>query len=222
MSPLVKNEPLIDAVLFDFGGVVTTSPFEAFSRYETEIGAPTDSIRRINSTNPNNNAWAKMEKSEVDISEFCELFEAEAADFGLELSGQKVLECLSGNVRPEMVRALEILKQRVRIGCITNNMKSGHGAGMARTSEQAASVAQIMEMFEVVVESAKVGLRKPDVRIYELACSELGVDPRNCAYLDDLGINCKTAANLGMVAIKVVDPQVALDDLERVVGFSLR
>jgi putative hydrolase of the HAD superfamily len=218
----VKNEPLIDAVLFDFGGVVTTSPFEAFSRYETEIGAPTDSIRRINSTNPNNNAWAKMEKSEVDISEFCELFEAEAADFGLELSGQKVLECLSGNVRPEMVRALEILKQRVRIGCITNNMKSGHGAGMARTSEQAASVAQIMEMFEVVVESAKVGLRKPDVRIYELACSELGVDPRNCAYLDDLGINCKPAANLGMVAIKVVDPQVALDDLERVVGFSLR
>ncbi len=163
-----------------------------------------------------------MEKSEVDISEFCELFEAEAADFGLELSGQKVLECLSGNVRPEMVRALEILKQRVRIGCITNNMKSGHGAGMARTSEQAASVAQIMEMFEVVVESAKVGLRKPDVRIYELACSELGVDPRNCAYLDDLGINCKPAANLGMVAIKVVDPQVALDDLERVVGFSLR
>jgi len=222
VSPLVKNEPLIDAVLFDFGGVVTTSPFEAFSRYETEIGAPTDSIRRINSTNPNNNAWAKMEKSEVDISEFCELFEAEAADFGLELSGQKVLECLSGNVRPEMVRALEILKQRVRIGCITNNMKSGHGAGMARTSEQAASVAQIMEMFEVVVESAKVGLRKPDVRIYELACSELGVDPRNCAYLDDLGINCKPAANLGMVAIKVVDPQVALDDLERVVGFSLR
>ena len=222
MSPLVKNEPLIDAVLFDFGGVVTTSPFEAFSRYETEIGAPTDSIRRINSPNPNNNAWAKMEKSEVDISEFCELFEAEAADFGLELSGQKVLECLSGNVRPEMVRALEILKQRVRIGCITNNMKSGHGAGMARTSEQAASVAQIMEMFEVVVESAKVGLRKPDVRIYELACSELGVDPRNCAYLDDLGINCKPAANLGMVAIKVVDPQVALDDLERVVGFSLR
>lgn len=222
MSPLVKNEPLIDAVLFDFGGVVTTSPFEAFSRYETEIGAPADSIRRINSTNPNNNAWAKMEKSEVDISEFCELFEAEAADFGLELSGQKVLECLSGNVRPEMVRALEILKQRVRIGCITNNMKSGHGAGMARTSEQAASVAQIMEMFEVVVESAKVGLRKPDVRIYELACSELGVDPRNCAYLDDLGINCKPAANLGMVAIKVVDPHVALDDLERVVGFSLR
>jgi putative hydrolase of the HAD superfamily len=218
----VNKEPLIDAVLFDFGGVVTTSPFEAFSRYENEVGAPPDSVRRINSTNPDNNAWAKMERSEVSVSQFCELFEAEAADLGLEMSGQKVLECLSGNVRPQMVHALEILQQRVRIGCITNNMKSGRGAGMARTSQQAASITQIMKMFEVVVESAKVGIRKPDVRIYELACSELGVDPRNCAYLDDLGINCKPAANLGMVAIKVVDPEVALDDLERVVGFSLR
>ena len=218
----MKKEPLIDAVLFDFGGVVTTSPFEAFSRYENEIGAPLDSIRLINSTNPDNNAWAKMERSEVTVSEFCKLFEAEATDLGLERSGQKVLECLSGNVRPQMVRAIEILQKRVRIGCITNNMKSGHGAGMARTSEQAASVAQIMQMFEVVVESAKVGIRKPDVRIYELACSELGVDPRNWAYLDDLGINCKPAANLGMVAIKVVHPEVAIDHLESVVGFSLR
>ena len=133
----MKKEPLIDAVLFDFGGVVTTSPFEAFSRYENEIGAPLDSIRRINSTNPDDNAWAKMERSEVTVSEFCKLFEAEATDLGLKMSGQKVLECLSGNVRPQMVRAIEILQKRVRIGCITNNMKSGHGAGMARTSEQA-------------------------------------------------------------------------------------
>ena len=222
MSPLVRQESFIDAVLFDFGGVVTTSPFEAFTRYESEVGVPPDSIRRINASNPDNNAWAKMERSEVSVSEFYELFEAEAADLGLALSGRRVLECLSGSIRPQMVRALEILRKRVRIGCITNNMKSGHGAGMSRTSEQAASIAQIMEMFEVVVESAKVGLRKPDVRIYEMACSRLGVDPRNCAYLDDLGINCKPAAGLGMVAIKVVDPEVALDDLEKVVGFSLR
>ena len=222
MSPLVRNKSLINVVLFDFGGVVTTSPFEAFARYEKDVGAPPDSIRRINSTNSDDNAWAKMERSEVSTAEFCELFEAEAAELGLELSGQKVLACLSGTVRPQMVRALEILRTRIRIGCITNNMKSGHGAGMSRTSEQAASIAQIMEMFEVVVESAKVGLRKPDVRIYEMACLELGVEPRNCAYLDDLGINCKPAASLGMVAIKGVDPDVALNDLEKVVGFPLR
>ena len=218
----MRNKSLINVVLFDFGGVVTTSPFEAFARYEKDVGAPPDSIRRINSTNSDDNAWAKMERSEVSTAEFCKLFEAEAAELGLELSGQKVLECLSGTVRPQMVRALEILRTRIRIGCITNNMKSGHGTGMSRTSEQAASIAQIMEMFEVVVESAKVGLRKPDVRIYEMACSELGVEPRNCAYLDDLGINCKPAASLGMVAIKVVDPNVALNDLEKVVGFPLR
>ena len=218
----MKSESLVSAVLFDFGGVITASPFEAFARYEAEVGVPTDSIRKINSTNPNSNAWAKMERSEVTLNEFCDLFEQEAQAFGLELSGERVLGCLSGDVRPQMVRALEILKERVTIGCITNNMKSGHGSGMSRTADQAAIIADIMKMFEVVVESAKVGVRKPDPRIYEMACSELKVDPSDCAYLDDLGINCKPAAALGMTAIKVVSPEQALEDLENVVGFSLR
>lgn len=218
----MRNDSLITAVLFDFGGVITTSPFEAFARYELEVGLPPDSIRKINSTNPDDNAWAKMERSEVTLPEFCELFEAEAKSIGLQLSGEKVLGCLSGNVRPQMVRALEILKERMPIGCITNNMKSGHGSGMSRTEDQAATIAQIMTMFEVVIESAKVGIRKPDPRIYTMACNELGVDPDNCAYLDDLGINCKPAAHLGMTAIKVIDPDEALDDLEQAVGFSLR
>ena len=218
----MKSESLVSAVLFDFGGVITASPFEAFARYEAEVGVPTDSIRKINSTNPNSNAWAKMERSEVTLNEFCDLFEQEAQAFGLELSGERVLGCLSGDVRPQMVRALEILKERVTIGCITNNMKSGHGSGMSRTAAQAAVIADIMKMFEVVVESAKVGVRKPDPRIYEMACSELKVDPSDCAYLDDLGINCKPAAALGMTAIKVVSPEQALEDLENVVGFSLR
>ena len=218
----MKSESLVSAVLFDFGGVITASPFEAFARYEAEVGVPTDSIRKINSTNPNSNAWAKMERSEVTLNEFCDLFEQEAQAFGLELSGERVLGGLSGDVRPQMVRALEILKERVTIGCITNNMKSGHGSGMSRTADQAAIIADIMKMFEVVVESAKVGVRKPDPRIYEMACSELKVDPSDCAYLDDLGINCKPAAALGMTAIKVVSPEQALEDLENVVGFSLR
>ena len=218
----MKSESLVSAVLFDFGGVITASPFEAFARYEAEVGVPTDSIRKINSTNPNSNAWAKMERSEVTLNEFCDLFEQEAQAFGLELSGERVLGCLSGDVRPQMVRALEILKERVTIGCITNNMKSGHGSGMSRTADQAAIIADIMKMFEVVVESAKVGVRKPDPRIYEMACNELKVDPSDCAYLDDLGINCKPAAALGMTAIKVVSPEQALEDLENVVGFSLR
>ncbi|MDP7067901.1 MAG: HAD-IA family hydrolase [Acidimicrobiales bacterium] len=218
----MKSESLVTAVLFDFGGVITASPFEAFVQYEAEVGIPSGSIRKINSTNPNDNAWAKMERSEVTLDEFCRLFEEEAEAIGLELSGERVLGCLSGDVRPQMVRALEILRERVTIGCITNNMKSGHGSGMSKTADQAAIIAKITEMFEVVIESAKVGIRKPDPRIYEMACTELKVDPHSCAYLDDLGINCKPAAALGMTAIKVVDPEQALDDLEQVVGFSLR
>ncbi|MED5361481.1 MAG: HAD-IA family hydrolase [Actinomycetota bacterium] len=218
----MKRESLVTTVLFDFGGVITASPFEAFEQYVAEVGIPSGSIRKINSTNPNDNAWAKMERSEVTLDEFSQLFEEEAEAVGLEISGERVLGCLSGDVRPQMVRALEILRERVTLGCITNNMKSGHGSGMSRTAEQAAVIANIMEMFEVVIESAKVGVRKPDPRIYEMACTELKVDPHSCAYLDDLGINCKPAAALGMTAIKVVDPEQALDDLEQAVGFSLR
>ena len=218
----MKKDSLITAVLFDFGGVITTSPFEAFAQYEAELGLPPDSIRQINSTNPDDNAWAKMERSEVTLPEFCQLFEAEAKSIGLELSGERVLGCLSGEVRPQMVHALSILKERLPIGCITNNMKSGHGSGMSRTPEQAEKIAEIMTMFEVVIESAKVGLRKPDPRIYQMACDELQVAAERCVYLDDLGINCKPAAALGMRAIKVVDPDEALSDLEKIVGFELR
>jgi|TARA_B100000530_G_scaffold112757_2_gene70445 putative hydrolase of the HAD superfamily len=218
----VTNNPIIDVVLFDFGGVITASPFEAFAAYEQELGIPTGSIRKINSTNPDGNAWAKMERNEISLEDFCSLFEEEAAALGLVLSGNRVLGCLSGAIRPQMVRALEVLKERVSIGCITNNMKSGHGSGMSRTPEQAEKIAEIMTMFEVVIESAKVGLRKPDPRIYQMACDELQVAAERCVYLDDLGINCKPAAALGMRAIKVVDPDEALSDLEKIVGFELR
>ena len=218
----MTNNPIIDVVLFDFGGVITASPFEAFAAYEQELGIPTGSIRKINSTNPDGNAWAKMERNEISLEDFCSLFEEEAAALGLVLSGNRVLGCLSGAIRPQMVRALEVLKERVSIGCITNNMKSGHGSGMSRTPEQAEKIAEIMTMFEVVIESAKVGLRKPDPRIYQMACDELQVATERCVYLDDLGINCKPAAALGMRAIKVVDPDEALSDLEKIVGFELR
>ena len=218
----MTNNPIIDVVLFDFGGVITASPFEAFAAYEQELGIPTGSIRKINSTNPDGNAWAKMERNEISLEDFCSLFEEEAAALGLVLSGNRVLGCLSGAIRPQMVRALEVLKERVSIGCITNNMKSGHGSGMSRTPEQAEKIAEIMTMFEVVIESAKVGLRKPDPRIYQMACDELQVAAERCVYLDDLGINCKPAAALGMRASKVVDPDEALSDLEKIVGFELR
>ena len=211
----------VDAVLWDFGGVLTTSPFEAFNRYEEEAGLPRDLIRTLNATNPDDNAWARLERSEVDVDGFITLFEAEAATHGHTVDGQRVLDCLSGDIRPEMVEALRRCRERLRVGCITNNVPTGHGPGMASSPGRAAAVDEVMELFEVVVESSKVGIRKPDPRVYTLACAKLGVRPQRCAYLDDLGINCKPAAALGMTAIKVVSSDQALAELSAAVGFPL-
>jgi putative hydrolase of the HAD superfamily len=210
------------AVLWDFGGVILTSPFEAFRLYEREAKLPEDFIRMLNARDPDTNAWAKMERSEVSLAEFVTLFEAEAAAHGHKLDGWRVLKAISGDIRPQMVEALRRCKASFRVACITNNMKHGEGPGMARSAEKAAAVAEIMMLFEHVVESSKLGFRKPDPRIYRYACDLLGVSPQECIYLDDLGINLKPARAMGMRTIKVGDPDVAIAELEAMVGFPLR
>ncbi len=210
------------AVLWDFGGVILTSPFEAFNRYEAELGLPRDFIRRVNAVDPDHNAWAKMERAEIDLERFAELFEAEARALGGELSGRKVIELISGEVRPEMVEALKRVRQRYRIACITNNMPAGHGPSMTRSADTARQVAGIMQLFEHVIESSKLNMRKPDPRIYRHACDLLGVAPEACVYLDDLGINCKPARAMGMATIKVDSAAQALDELQALLGLPLR
>ncbi|TCK21505.1 HAD-IA family hydrolase [Pseudonocardia endophytica] len=202
-------------VIFDFGGVITASPFEAFRAMEEERGLPRDLVRRINATNPDTNAWARFERGEIDEDRFDELFGDEARALGHELPGRDVLARLAGDLRPRMVTALDRLTDRgYRLGCITNNMPSGHGAQMSRSTEAADAIADVMKRFGHVVESSRAGVRKPDPRVYEMACAALGVEPGTCVYLDDLGINCKPAAALGMVAIKVTGEEQALADLE--------
>jgi putative hydrolase of the HAD superfamily len=210
------------AVLWDFGGVILSSPFEAFNRYEAEIGLPKDFIRSLNARNGDTNAWAKMERSEVSLEGFVELFEEEARQQGHKLDGWRILQSLSGDIRPQMVEALRRCSRAFRVACITNNMKHGEGPGMARSADKAKDVAEIMMLFEHVVESSKLGLRKPDPRIYRHACDLLGVQPEDCVYLDDLGINLKPARALGMRTIKVGDPDVAIDELQAMVGIQLR
>ena len=129
------------AVLWDFGGVILSSPFEAFNRYEVEANLPKDFLRGLNARNPDTNAWAKMERSEVSLQGFVELFEAEAQLEGHRVEGWKILQALSGDIRPQMVEALRRCKSAFRVACITNNMKSGEGPGMARSPEKAKSVA---------------------------------------------------------------------------------
>src|SRR5262245_9637621 len=153
------------AVLWDFGGVILSSPFEAFNRYEQEAGLPKDFIRGMNARNPDTNAWAKLERSEVSLDGFLTLFEEEAGREGYRLDGRRVLQALSGDIRPHMVEALRRCKSRFRVACITNNMRAGEGPAMARSPDKAKAIAEIMGLFEHVIESSRLGWRKPDPRI---------------------------------------------------------
>lgn len=211
----------IQAVLWDFGGVFTTSPFEAFNRFEAQNGLPRDLIRTINATNPDTNAWALYERTEIDRRGFDQKFLEESTAVGHPVRGADVLPLLSGDVRPRMVEALRICKAHFKVGCITNNMAAaGVGPNMAATPAGASRTLGIMEMFDHVIESSKVGIRKPDPRIYQMMCEALEVDPKACIYLDDLGVNCKPAAQLGMTAIKVVTEAKALEELEAATGLA--
>ena len=210
----------IRAALFDFGGVVTTSPFESFARYEIEHGLPADFIRTLNATNSDTNAWAQLERSTIDLARFCELYENEARAAGHALVAADVLACLSGDVRTEMITAIKCCKARLATGCITNNLASMIEASEGRPTWN--ETFALEELFDVVIESSKAGVRKPDPKIYELACEAMKVEPDEVVFLDDLGINLKPAAAMGMTTIKVVDAATAIDGLEAVVGFSLR
>ncbi len=212
----------LTTVIFDFGGVITASPFEAFNRLEEERNLPRDFIRRVNAANPCSNAWALFERAEITAAQFDALFAQEAAMQGHALRGAAVLAVLAGAVRPAMVAALDHLAAAgFRLGCITNTVPVGHGAGMARSSDQGDMIEAIFARFDHVIESSKVGLRKPDPRIYTMMTNALAVAPAACVYLDDLGINCKPAAALGMHAIKVTSGAQALADLSALLGLGL-
>lgn len=211
----------IKAVLWDFGGVISTSPFEAFRRFEEERGLPRDFLRKVNSTNPHGNAWACFERGEIDAAIFGERFCTEARALGQDVHGRDILPLISGEIRPRMVDALKKVKTRYRIACLTNNMPHGHGPAMSGSAERARQVAEVTALFEVVVESSKVGVRKPEPAFYERACSLLGILPAEAVFLDDLGVNLKPAAAMGMQTIKVEDPDRALAELGRIIGMEL-
>jgi putative hydrolase of the HAD superfamily len=210
---------MIEAVIWDFGGVLTSSPFEAFARFEAEHGLPADIIRRTNAANHLENAWARFERAEVDIETFDELFATESLALGAEVRGRDVLPLLAGDLRPEMVEALKRIRARLKTGCITNNLPANAiGSAGGRTLY----ITEVMALFDHVIESAKIGLRKPDPRIYRMMVEALGVDAKRCVYLDDLGVNLKPARDMGMTTIKVVSAAQAIAELEAATGLSLR
>ena len=210
---------MIEAVIWDFGGVLTTSPFEAFARFERERGLPTDIIRRTNAENHLENAWAKFERAEVDVEAFDQLFADESLALGAEVRGKDLLPLLFGDLRPEMVEALKRVGTKFKTGCITNNLPANAiGSKGGRTLY----VAEVMALFNHVIESAKIGLRKPDPRIYQMMVEALNVEPKNCVYLDDLGVNLKPAREMGMTTIKVASALQAIAELEAATGLMLR
>ncbi len=210
----------IRAILWDFGGVLTTSPFEAFNRFENEHQLPANFLRQINATNPDHNAWARFEASVINLDEFDREFAVESRAAGHEVSGRAVLDLLGGEVRPRMLEVLKRCKTRFQVMCLTNNMNTGTGPGIWGSATRTAAVEATLALFDEVIESSKVGLRKPDPRIYALACERLRAAPGEIVYLDDLGINLKPAKALGMHTIKVVSEAQAIADLSRAVGLE--
>ena len=205
---------VIRSVMFDFGGVITSSPFDAFARYERECGLPEGFIRLVNSTDPDTNAWSHLERGHLDVAGFASAFEDEALALGHQVDGRAVLDMLSGDIRPAMVDAVRRCTERFATACVTNNFAM---EDVATPPE----VLAVFDLFDVVVESRVVGIRKPEPRFYEMACELVGVAPDEVVYLDDLGINLKPARAMGMHTIKVTDPDEALRQLSEATGLDL-
>ena len=215
---------MIKAVFWDFGGVITTSPFDSFNIYEESQNLPKDLIRTINSTNPDNNAWAKLERSEIDQEEFDSLFEVESRQFGHSIPGKQILSLVKGQIRPKMVKAIREIKDKLIQGCLTNNIQSTEDQELEKDNVGTAisgTNQEIMGLFDFVFESSKENVRKPDPDFYKLACQKGGVNPHEVIFLDDLGINLKPAKALGMKTIKVVKSKNALLELQTFLKFRI-
>jgi putative hydrolase of the HAD superfamily len=204
-------------VLFDMGGVVMESPLHAIARYERARGLPPDCINRVVATTGESGAWARLERGELTVASFCAPFEADCRAHGIEVDGAAVMAAIAdaGVPRPAMLEAIRRLRAHgLRVGALTNNWRR-------EGPEDDVIPHRLRDHFDVFVESRLVGLRKPDPRIYVLACERLGVEPARVAFLDDIGANLKAARALGLATIKVDDPVVALRELGNLVGVEL-
>lgn len=207
------------AVIFDLGGVVFPSPFDAFDAYERAHGLPERFIRSVVATSADHGAWARLERSDVTFERFCVELEAECAAAGGTIDAAALMAEIGRDFEPraEMVSAIAAIRAHgLLVGALTNNWARVDGPG-----DEVPHALGHLGAFDVVVESAIEGLRKPDPRIYELVCERLGVAPPECVFLDDLGVNLKPARAMGMTTIKVLDGPGAVAELTAVLGFSL-
>ena len=212
------NNNRFSSIFWDFGGVITSSPFEAFNLFEKENNVPLDFIRKVNSTNPFNNAWAQLEESKISLKEFDLLFAKESKQLGREILGREVLSLLQGTIRPRIVAAIKKFKELGFLqACLTNNFDSGD-RDISALDDKNDERLKIMDLFDFVIESKEVGVRKPSDEFYELALTKTKAIPEKTIFLDDLGINLKPAKLLKISTIKVISEQQALDELSNLTG----
>jgi putative hydrolase of the HAD superfamily len=211
----------VRAVLFDFGGVLSTSPFEGFAAYERDHGLPTDFLRSLNARDHHGNAWARLERGELSFEDFSAEFEREARDAGYTVSGADVIALLSGKPRPAMIEAVRRCREQYLVGLATNNFGALPAADTAGTTA-GGGVAGVLSLFDEVVESWRIGVRKPEVGFFEVCCERLGIRAHEAVFIDDLGVNLKPARLMGMTTIKFVSEEQAIGDLEAALRLTLR
>ena len=205
----------IKTIIFDFGGVITNSPIEGFKLLEEKHGYDKGIITNINMNNPDNNAWAKSERGEIDINTFLEEFEKEALSIGQKINAKEILQQLYGSLRKNMINKIKLLStsKKYKLICLTNVLK---GVDIFTPKERVEAVKDVMSYFDIIYESYKLNMRKPEARIYQYILKELNIEPQETVFLDDLGMNLKSARKLGINTIKVIDPNEAIYQLDEI------
>ena len=205
----------IKTIIFDFGGVITNSPIEGFKLLEEKHGYDKGIITNINMNNPDNNAWAKSERGEIDINTFLEEFEKEALSIGQKINAKEILQQLYGSLRKNMINKIKLLStsKKYKLICLTNVLK---GVDIFTPKERVNAVNNVMSYFDIIYESYKLNMRKPEARIYQYILKELNIEPQETVFLDDLGMNLKSARKLGINTIKVIEPNDAIYELDQI------
>ena len=191
----MKNNA-IKIILWDYGGVLTESPIKNFRKFENDNNYSLNTIVKINSDNKYNNAWAQLEKDKISIEKFSKLFREEAKQFGVQnINTDKLFECLNVKLNIKMVELLENVSKFYSCVCLTNNFKKMSSSDFEN----------IKHNFSLIIESCKIGLRKPEKQIYKYVLEVLKVNAKEILFIDDLGINLKPARELGFHTYKFTD-----------------
>jgi len=203
----------IEAVIFDFGGVFTSSPFTGLHQWHVDKGLdPAKGLRLVFGPydQDTDHPWHRVERGEIALEAAAEQIKALAAESGMDLDLREMFGALGGadGARQDVVEiALDIRRRGFRTALITNNI--------AEFSDGWRAMIPVEEIFEVVVDSSAIGIRKPNPRIYELTLEQLGVEAGASVFLDDAAGNIDAARAVGMQAILVGDDHtVAFAELD--------